>query len=320
MDIKDKIKKLREEIAKHDLAYHTYDSPKISDAAYDELKNQLENLLLENSEYQEELSLGVGSATLDAFSKVAHKKPMLSLSNGFDKQDIIDFIERIERFLGIKREATSLFDFSKNKSSEINLFCEPKIDGLSFSARFENGKFVQAATRGDGQVGEDVTANVATIQGFPRQLKSSNPPKILEIRGEIYMNKSDFEDLNKRQQAIGSKIFANPRNAAAGSLRQLDSAITASRKLSYFAYSLGETSEDFICNSQIELFEKLKFYGFNTEPNSRLCKNIDEVMKLYHEVGDIRYLLEYDTDGMVYKVNDFALQERLGLIQENMNY
>lgn len=313
MEIRDKIKKLREEIAKHDLAYHTYDSPKISDASYDKLKYELEELIAKYPEY-EEVALGVGAATLDAFSKVVHKKPMLSLSNGFERQDIIDFIERIERFLGVKKESSSLFDFNK---TEIEFFCEPKIDGLSFSARYENGKFVQAATRGDGLVGEDVTANVATLKNFPHQLNSKNPPQILEIRGEIYMTKTDFEELNRKQQEVDGKIFANPRNAAAGSLRQLDSSITASRNLSYFAYAVGEVSSDFSCKSQSNLLSKLNELGFKTESHSRLCKNIDEVMAIYNELSDKRYLLEYDIDGMVYKVNDFALQERLGFVSRS---
>ena len=320
MKIEDRIKKLKEEILQHDLAYHTYDSPKISDASYDKLKHELEKLEQENPKITNELNLGVGSKTLDSFSKVAHKKPMLSLSNGFSKDDIADFIERVERFLGIvssNKNNDSLFDFIEQTSSDIQLFCEPKIDGLSFSARYENGKFIQAATRGDGQVGEDVTANISVIRDFPHELKSANPPKIFEIRGEVYMNKSDFEDLNKRQQEESGKIFANPRNAAAGSLRQLDSNITASRNLSYFAYSLGEVSDDFICKSQNELLIKLKEFGFKTEPNSKLCKNIDEVMKLYNEIADIRYLLEYDTDGMVYKVNEFSLQNRLGSVSRS---
>jgi DNA ligase (NAD+) len=158
---------------------------------------------------------------------------------------------------------------------------------------------------------------MAVIHNFPHQLKNATPPKIFEIRGEVYMNKSDFEDLNNRQQEVGGKIFANPRNAAAGSLRQLNSSITASRNLSYFAYGFGEVSDDFICNSQSELLLKLKEFGFKTEPHSKLCRNIDEVMKLYNQIADIRYLLEYDTDGMVYKVNDFALQNRLGFVSRS---
>ena len=320
MKITDKIKKLKEEILQHDLAYHTYDNPKIYDAAYDKLKQELEKLELENPDINSELNLGVGAKTLDSFSKVIHKKPMLSLSNGFSKEDITDFIERVERFLGMvitHKNSGSLFDFMEQNYSAIELFCEPKIDGLSFSARYENGQFVQAATRGDGQVGEDITANMAVIHNFPHQLKNATPPKIFEIRGEVYMNKSDFEDLNNRQQEVGGKIFANPRNAAAGSLRQLNSSITASRNLSYFAYGFGEVSDYFICNSQSELLLKLKEFGFKTEPHSKLCRNIDEVIKLYNEMADIRYLLEYDTDGMVYKVNDFALQNRLGFVSRS---
>ena len=230
---------------------------------------------------------------------------MLSLANGFSREDIEDFILRVNRFLG-----EEILDF----------FCETKIDGLSFSARFENGKFVRAATRGDGFFGEDVTENLKTIFGFPQELRGENLPKIFEIRGEIYMSKEDFAALNSRQEEQGGKIFANPRNAAAGSLRQLDSSVTASRKLSYFVYSLGEVSPNFFCNSQAELHQKLQAFGFQTEPHSKLCHSIDEILELYQKIADYRYELSYDIDGMVYKVNEFALQERLGFVARSPRF
>lgn len=306
--ISQEIEKLKAEIARHDLAYHTKDAPEISDAAYDELRKKLEEYREKYPQFFEDEKEKVGGKTLDIFSKIRHSKPMLSLSNGFSREDIQDFIDRLNRFLGFDKQV----DLFSRES--IELFCETKIDGLSFSARYENGRLAQAATRGDGFEGEDVTENVKTLKDFPLHLNGKNIPKILEIRGEIYMGKKDFEELNLRQEEQGAKIFANPRNAAAGSLRQLDSSITASRKLSYFAYSLGEVSDDFSCDSQIDLHKKLKEFGFKVEPHSRLCKSLEEVMENYERIADERYQFDYDLDGMVYKVNDFALQERLGFV------
>jgi DNA ligase (NAD+) len=313
--MKQKIAELRKELSKHDVSYHTEDDPKISDAKYDELRKNLLKLEEKYPEFQD-LSSKVGAKPSEGFSKVVHKKPMLSLANAFYRKDLADFMDRINRFLG---NVPSLENdlFSSNNSSFIPLFCEPKIDGLSFSARFENGKLVQAATRGDGEIGEDITQNISTIEGFPHILNINNPPKIFEVRGEVYMNKQDFADLNRRQQEIGGKIFANPRNAAAGSLRQLDSQITKSRKLSYFAYGIGETSEDFICDSQKQFFNILKSFGFCIEPHSKLCSSLDELMSFYQEISDARYSLQYDLDGMVYKVGEFALQDRLGFISRS---
>ncbi|MBU6339020.1 MAG: NAD-dependent DNA ligase LigA [Rickettsiales bacterium] len=306
------IENLKAELAKHDEAYHTFDAPLISDAKYDELRKKLEEYRLNFPEAfanQEK----VGGKSLEIFSKIRHKKPMLSLANGFSREDIEDFISRINRFLGFdKKEATDLFSFAE--TPQIDLFCEVKIDGLSFAARFENGDLVHAVTRGDGFEGEDVTENVKVICDFPHELKIQNPPKIFEVRGEIYMRKSDFTKLNKDQEEKGGKIFANPRNAAAGSLRQLDPNITASRNLSYFAYSLGEVSDDFSAKSQLELMQKLHNFGFKIEEHSKLCSNIDDVIALYEKIADQKYQMDYDLDGMVYKVNDYALQDRLGFV------
>jgi len=316
-----KIAELKAEIAKHDQAYHTLDAPLISDAKYDEMKRELEKYRVKFPQYFGDEDEKVGGKTLDIFSKVKHRKPMLSLANAFTREDITDFVNRLNRFLGVEKTQTQidLFgNFAEEKSKEIELFCETKIDGLSFSARFENGVLTQAATRGDGLEGEDVTQNVKTISGFPHHLK--NAPKILEVRGEIYMGKKDFAELNSRQEEQGGKIFANPRNAAAGSLRQLDSQITAARKLSYFVYGLGEFSADFSCKSQSELHQKLKDFSFKSEPNSRLCSSIDEVLTLYQKIADCRFELDYDLDGMVYKVNDFALQERLGFVARSPRF
>ncbi|MFM6973458.1 MAG: NAD-dependent DNA ligase LigA, partial [Alphaproteobacteria bacterium] len=238
---------------------------------------------------------------------------MLLLSNGFSSQDIADFIEKVQRFLGLYEKNSvsqnSLPDLFSNNLLENNLdfFSELKIDGLSFSARYESGKLVYCATRGDGFEGEDVTQNVKTIKNFPHILQSSNPPKILEIRGEIYMRKSDFLALNKMQEVNSQKIFANPRNASAGSLRQLDPEITKSRNLSYFAYSVGEYSADFLCGSQSQLHKKLQDLGFLVEPNSKLCSNLSDLINHYQLMNYSRFNLDYDLDGMVYKVNDFDL-------------
>lgn len=319
------ISELKSQLDKHDEAYHTFDAPLISDAKYDELRNKYEKYRADFPDlFEVNLVEGktekVGGKTLDSFSKIRHKKPMLSLSNGFSREDIQDFQTRINRFLGLDKEVESrkdeadLFSFSSNKPAEVQFFCETKIDGLSFTARYEDGKLIYAVTRGDGEVGEDITHNIKEVQGFPHSLKVENPPKVFEMRGEIYMGKSDFESLNARQEQNGAKIFANPRNAAAGSIRQLDSSITASRNLSYFAYALGEVSDDFICKSQDNLMQILQEFGFQTESNSRLCKNVDEVMELYEKIADDKYQFDYDIDGMVYKVNDFTTQERLGFI------
>jgi DNA ligase (NAD+) len=310
--IHEEIEKLKAEITKHDEAYHSFDAPLISDAKYDELRKKLEEYRQNFPQFFDEKKEKVGGKTLESFSKLKHSKPMLSLSNGFTREDIQDFIDRINRFLGL--DPLSL------RYSGTSLFCEVKIDGLSFSARFEDGKLEQAATRGDGLEGEDVTENIKQISDFPQELKIKNPPKILEIRGEVYMGKKDFSELNLKQEEQGGKVFANPRNAAAGSLRQLDPTITASRKLSYFAYGLGEASSDFLCASQAELLHKLKDCGFKVEEHAKLCHDLAEIMELYEKIADKKYQFDYDIDGMVYKVNDFALQERLGFVARSPRF
>ncbi len=313
--IKNDIKALQSELSKHDRAYHTLDSPIILDAEYDKLRIKLEKLYDEYPQFFLQTINNIGAKTLDIFKKIHHAKPMLSLSNGFANEDIIDFVERINRFLGFDKKET-LFDFE----NKISFFCETKIDGVSFSARYENGTLKHAATRGDGEIGEDVTQNVKMIRDFPEKLLTKQIPQIFEIRGEIYMSKTDFAVLNQRQEENNGKIFANPRNAAAGSLRQLDSQITASRNLSYFAYGLGEVSADFKCDSQAELLQKIQEFGFKTEPNSRLCVDVAQILKLYNEIADKRYQLDYDIDGMVYKVNEFKLQERLGYVARSPRF
>lgn len=299
-EVKNKIKTIREEILKHNEAYYTYDSPLISDAEYDELKKELIKLEEQYPEYKTDVTEKVGYKVLDAFQKVEHKLPMLSLNNGFSTEDIIDFIARCKRFLGT--------------DENIDIFCEPKIDGLSFSARYENGIFVRGATRGDGFVGEDITENLKTIKTLPMKLKTKNPPKILEVRGEVYMAKENFLNLNKENEQNHEKIFANPRNAAAGSLRQLDTEITAKRSLKYFAYAVGEISDDFVLTTQENLLNTFKDFGLVIAKEIKLCSSIEEIINFYEHVQEIRHSLSYDIDGIVYKVNSMELQKRLGFV------
>ncbi len=331
---KNEIADLKKQLKEHNEAYHTHDNPIISDFEYDEIKKKLQRyrenypeLFLEKNDILD----SVGAKSLNIFSKITHKRPMLSLSNGFSEEDISKFIDRVKKFLGLnKKDEINNKNHNLHSSNEVKeieqsnsnlrFFCEVKIDGLSFSARYENGKLKHVATRGDGKVGENVTENAKVIKDFPLTLKTNNPPKIFEVRGEIFMPKKDFIKLNKIQEEINSKIFANPRNAAAGSLRQLDKEVTRSRNLSYFAYSYGELSDDFICESQKEFIEKIENYGFKTEKNSRLCNNIDEIMDLYFNISNKRYKLDYDIDGMVYKVNSYVLQNRLGYVSTSPRF
>ena len=223
---------------------------------------------------------------------------MLSLGDVFSLEEVDDFVLSVKRFL--------------NTADSIDFMAEPKIDGLSFSARYENGRFVQGATRGDGTTGEDITANLRTIRLLPQELPA-DAPRILEVRGEVYMAKADFFALNQKYEAEGKKTFANPRNAAAGSLRQLDSKITAERNLSLFAYTWGEVSER-CWNSQEEFFDRLKKWGFPTNPLNKLCRSLQEIDENFTRLMEIRAELPYDIDGIVYKVNSIALQERLGFL------
>lgn len=290
---------LADEIAKADSAYYQNDDPYLSDADYDRLKHR--NLDIE-ARFPELIrpdspSKRVGAAVKSGFSKIAHRFPMLSLADVFSIEEVEDFIMSVKRFL--------------NTAEDIAFMSEPKIDGLSFSARYENGVFVQGATRGDGTTGEDITENLKTIRQLP--LKLENAPKILEVRGEVYMAKADFFALNQKYESEGKKTFANPRNAAAGSLRQLDPKITAERKLSLFAYTWGEVSER-IWNSQEDFFKHLRDWGFPTNPNNVLCQTIKEIEDSFARLMEIRSTLPYDIDGVVYKVNSIALQERLGFL------
>ena len=297
------LKRLAKEIAAHDIAYHQKDAPRVSDAEYDALRqrNDAIEALFPRFIRPDSPSKRIGAPVASGFGKVTHARPMLSLGNAFSDEDVVEYFDRIRRFLS----------FSANDPVEVT--GEPKIDGLSVSLRYEKGEFVLAATRGDGMVGENITENMRTIADLPKTISAPNLPDVLEVRGEVYMAKADFAALNQRQEQTGGKLFANPRNAAAGSLRQLDTTITASRKLSLFVYAIGEVSGP-IGKSQWAFFENLKAWGFKVNPQTKLCSDAEELIAHYNSIGEMRAGLDYDIDGMVYKVNRFDWQERLGFI------
>lgn len=286
-------------LAEANQAYHTDDAPEISDAEYDRLKRRNAEIEARFPDLKREDSPSdqVGAAPASGFDKIEHKVRMLSLSNLFEEEEVAEFDDRIRRYLGLSAEA------------ELVYTAEPKIDGLSLSLRYENGRLIQAATRGDGSVGENVTANARTIADIPQEIKGA--PEVLEVRGEVYMSHEDFAALNERQEAAGGKTFANPRNAAAGSLRQLDAKITAARPLRFFAYAWGDHSEP-LAETQMQSIERLAALGFQTNPLTRLCDGPSEMMAHYKAIEEQRATLGYDIDGVVYKVNDLALQHRLG--------
>ena len=284
-------------LAAANIAYHGADAPDISDADYDALKRR--NAAIEARfpalERADSPSERVGAPVSDGFGKITHARPMLSLENAFDDVDVADFDERVRSFLG--------------HTGPMAYTAEPKIDGLSLSLRYERGLLVQAATRGDGEVGENVTDNAGTIADIPQRLTGA--PDVLEVRGEVYMSHADFAALNTRQAQAGEKSFANPRNAAAGSLRQLDAKITAARPLRFFAYSWGEVSSP-LAATQYDAINRLKTLGFQTNLLTALCDTPADLLTHYRLIESQRATLGYDIDGVVYKVNDLALQARLG--------
>ena len=279
--------------------YHQNDSPSLSDAEYDRLKRR--NAAIEARfpalKREDSPSDQIGAAAAEGFGKITHALPMLSLGNAFDTADVEDFEDRILRYLGI------------NDKTKLAYTAEPKIDGLSLSLRYESGQLVQAATRGDGQVGENVTENARTITDIPQIIEGA--PDVLEVRGEVYMRHSDFQALNARQAEKGAKLFANPRNAAAGSLRQLDAAITKARPLRFFAYAWGELSAP-LASHQSAAIARLESFGFSTNPLTKLCPSVADLVAQYQTIMTAREALDYDIDGVVYKVDDLALQARLG--------
>jgi DNA ligase (NAD+) len=299
----EELTRLADEIAAHDIRYHQQDAPTISDADYDALKRrnaELEaafpHLVRDNSP-----SLRVGAARAEQFSPVEHGVPMLSLDNAFSNEDALEFDARIRRFLRL------------SGSEEVAYTAEPKIDGLSASLRYEKGVFVQGATRGDGRVGEDVTENLRTIGEIPKRLAGSGWPEVIEIRGEVYLGHEEFAALNAANEAAGLKTYVNPRNSAAGSLRQIDPKITATRPLKFFAYAWGLLSEPF-AQTQWEALSKLKAWGFQTTPESCRVISGQGLLDAYAQMEAVRPKLGYDIDGVVYKVDRLDWQQRLGFI------
>lgn len=294
--------RLAEEIAAHDAAYYQQDAPLVSDGEYDALRRRNEEIEARFPELKrsDSPSERVGAAPTSAFGKVEHVVPMLSLGNAFDDADVTDFDARIRRFLNLEADAELVFT------------SEPKIDGLSASLRYEKGVLVQGATRGDGRVGEDITANLKTLPDIPHQLPTG-VPDIVEVRGEVYMSHADFAALNARQEAAGGKIFANPRNAAAGSLRQLDPEITKQRPLKFFAYAWGDMSA-MPANTQSGMMARFSEWGFSVNPAFVSAADTAGLLAHWAEIEGQRAALDYDIDGMVYKVDRLDYQNRLGFV------
>src|SRR5882757_1755535 len=302
-------KRLALELEGHDRRYYQDDAPSITDAAYDALRqrfNAIEarfpELVMSDSPSQK-----VGAAPSGRFKKVRHAVPMLSLDNAFAEEDVADFVGRIRRFLKLAEDEP--IDFS----------AEPKIDGLSMSLRYEGGELVTAATRGDGAEGEEVTANIRTLEDVPKTLKGRNVPEVCEVRGEVYMTKKAFLALNERQKAAGDTIFANPRNSAAGSLRQKDPGITASRPLGFFAYAWGQMS-DMPEATQSGMIKWFAACGFHTNPLTKIRHGADELIAFHRDIETRRARLDYDIDGVVYKVDRLDWQERLGFVSRSSRW
>ncbi|NGN40983.1 NAD-dependent DNA ligase LigA [Mesorhizobium sp. CGMCC 1.15528] len=292
--------RLAAEVAHHDERYHGHDEPEISDAAYDALKRRNDAIekLFPQFIRADSPSIRVGAAPLPTFASITHSRPMLSLDNAFSDEDVRDFVGSVYRFLGQLPDGSIAFT------------AEPKIDGLSMSIRYERGRLVNAATRGDGTTGENVTENIKTIQEIPNRLPAG-APDVVEVRGEVYMRKSDFLALNAQMEAEGKQTYVNPRNTAAGSLRQLDAKVTASRNLKFFAYAWGEMSE-MPADTQMGMVEKFREWGFPVNPLMKRLNAVEDIIAHYNEIGLQRPDLDYEIDGVVYKVDRLDLQERLG--------
>ncbi|WP_372056173.1 NAD-dependent DNA ligase LigA [Tistrella mobilis] len=295
-------KALVQRIRYHDQRYYKEAAPEISDADYDRLRADLIRLETLYPELQtaDSPTRMVGAAPAEGFAKVRHARPMLSLGNAFEDEDVVEFLARARKGLNLKED------------DELAVVAEPKIDGLSASLRYENRRLVVAATRGDGTEGEDVTRNMLTIDDVPETLPE-DAPDLVEVRGEVYMGKADFAALNERRAEAGEALFANPRNAAAGSLRQLDPEITRKRPLKFFAYAWGEVSEP-LAATQSGALDRLEYFGFTVNPLRRLCRSADELLERYREIGDGRHALDYDIDGVVYKIDRLDWQALLGQV------
>ncbi len=297
------LKRLTLELESHDKHYYQEDAPKITDAEYDALRKRFNAIEARFPEFvtSDSPSQKIGAQPSGRFAKVRHAVPMLSLDNAFAEDDVVDFAARIRRFLRL------------GDDDKIDFSAEPKIDGLSMSLRYEGGELVTAATRGDGAEGEDVTANIRTLKDVPKLLKGRNVPEICEVRGEVYMTKQAFLALNERQKAAGDTVFANPRNSAAGSLRQKDAAITASRPLGFFAYAWGQMSA-MPADTQSGMIGWFERCGFRTNPLTKLCHSVEQLIAFHRKIEEQRGKLDYDIDGVVYKVDRIDWQERLGFV------
>jgi DNA ligase (NAD+) len=297
---------LAAEIGGHDRRYYQDDAPSVSDAEYDALRRRYGAIEARFPQLRtlESLTQRVGAAPSGRFAKVRHAVPMLSLDNAFAEEDVVDFVGRIRRFLRLPDD------------EEIAFSAEPKIDGLSMSLRYEDGALVTGATRGDGSEGEDVTANVKTLENVPKRLKGRGVPKICEVRGEVYMTKAAFLELNRKQAEAGKPLYVNPRNTAAGSLRQLDPTITASRPLGFFAYAWGEMS-DMPADTQSGMIKWLASCGFKTNPLTKMCRSVEALLEFHRKIEAERATLDYDIDGVVYKVDRLDWQERLGFVSRS---
>ncbi len=300
----ERVNELREQINHHNYRYYVLDDPEISDAEFDKLFRELQSLEEQHPELitPDSPTQRVGAAPLKEFGEVHHTVPMLSLANAMNEDELHGFGKRV-------------VDLLKSKDpNAIEFTAEPKLDGLAISLRYEKGKFVQAATRGDGVTGEDVTQNVRTIHSVPLQLIGKDFPAVLEVRGEVFMTKEGFFDLNKKQQDAGAKTFANPRNAAAGSLRQLDSSITATRPLAFFGYGFGEVQGGTLASRQSDILEQFKSWGIRVSPEVKTVKGIKGCLQYFNAISERREQLDYEIDGVVYKVNDITKQEELGFV------
>jgi NAD-dependent DNA ligase (contains BRCT domain type II) len=301
------VKKINAFIQYADRSYYRYNKSIISDAEYDALKAALKALtsrVHSLARRTKRIYREVGYPPSEKFAKVRHRVPMLSLSNVFTDEDVAEFVQRIRRFLGLAADAPLI------------ITAEPKIDGLSISLRYEKGRLVTAATRGDGEEGEDVTANARVVDAIPKEIDAPDMPEVFEVRGEVYMRHADFAAINQRQAEAGKPLFANPRNAAAGSLRQLDPAVTAQRPLAFFAYAWGDVSA-LPADTQMGVVEAMGRWGFPVNPLMKRCQSVEELLAHYHAIEADRANLGYDIDGVVYKVDSLALQERLGFVSRS---